>query len=249
MSLFLGYDMEPGLIPLVVGVVSTPQGLERAAEQSSWPCDVIEIRLDLIGEDSCEWPVLALRLTKAGVGTLLTIRHSSEGGRWVGDENTRLDCYIQGLPHVTGVDIELKSSILSDVVSLAKDKATVIGSHHNFRSMPDSAILQSVIKEGATAGVDVVKIAAYAAGKIELNRLVALLKKNNSGRVCAMAMGPMAAESRISLPSVGSCLTYGYLDKPSAPGQPGASEIRDRLMEQHEEYRVFTEIRAQLDAE
>jgi len=249
MSLFLGYDMEPGLIPLVVGVVSTPQGLERAADQTSWPCDVVEIRLDLIGEDTCEWPVSALRLTKAGVGTLLTIRHSSEGGRWAGDENTRLDCYIQGMPHVTGVDIELKSSILSDVINLARDKVTVIGSHHSFRSMPDSATLQSVVKEGTTAGVDVVKIAAYASDKSEMSRLVSLLKKNNSGHVCAMAMGPMGMESRISLPLVGSCLTYGYLDKPSAPGQPSAAEIRDRLMEQHDEYRVFTEIRAQLDAE
>ncbi len=249
MSLFLGYDMEPGLIPLVVGVVSTPEGLERAADQSSWPCDVIEIRLDLIGEDSCDWPVSALRLTKAGVGTLLTIRHSSEGGRWNGDENARLDCYIQGLPHVTGIDIELKADILSDVVSLAKDKATVIGSHHNFRSMPDTLTLQSVLKDGAAAGVDVVKIAAYASNANELNRLVNLLKKNNANHLCALAMGPMGPESRVSLPLAGSCLTYGYLDKASAPGQPSVTEIRNHLMEKHEEYRVFSEIRAQLDSE
>lgn len=249
MSLFLGYDMEPGLIPLVVGVVSTPEGLERAADQSSWPCDVVEIRLDLIGDESCDWPVSALRLTKGGVGTLLTIRHASEGGRWNGDEQARLDCYIQGLPHVTGIDIELRASILPDVISLAQDKATVIGSHHNFRSMPESAALQSVVKEGMEAGVDVVKIAAYANDQFELNRLMGLLKKNHAAHLCAMAMGPMALESRISLPMAGSCLTYGYLDKPNAPGQPSAMEIRDRLIAQHEEYRVFTEIRAQLDTE
>lgn len=247
MSSFLGYEMEPGLIPLVVGVVSTPEGLERAASDSSWPCDVIEIRLDLIGEDSCDWPVAALRLTKSGVGTLLTVRHSSEGGRWAGDEQARLDCYIQGLPHVTGVDVEVKSSILADVVSQAKGKVTVVGSNHHFRGMPESAAMQSVIKEGVAAGVDVVKIAAYAADNFELNRLVSLLKKNTQVPLCALAMGPMGPESRVSLPMAGSCLTYGYLDKPNAPGQPSAREIRDALMAKHEEYRVFAEIRSQLD--
>lgn len=249
MSLFLGYEMEPGLIPLVVGVVSTPEGLERAAGNSSWPCDVIEIRLDLIGEDSCDWPVAALRLTKAGIGTLLTVRHASEGGRWTGDEDGRLDCYMRGLPLVTGVDVELKSSILPDLVSQAKDKVTIVGSFHNFRAMPDTATMQSVIKEGQAAGVDVVKIAAYASDKFELNRLSGILKKSAGANLCLMAMGPMGPDSRISLPLAGSCLTYGYLDKPNAPGQPSAAEIRDALMAQHEEYRVFIEIRSQLDAE
>jgi 3-dehydroquinate dehydratase type I len=249
MSIFLGYDMEPGLVPLVVGVVSTPEGLERVAAESSWPCDVVEIRLDMIGDDFCDWPVAALRLTKAGVGTLLTVRHASEGGRWSGDETSRLDCYIQGLPHVTGVDIELSASILPDLVSLAKGKVTVIGSHHQFRNMPDPAALQRAVDEGAAAGVDVVKIAAYAGERFELTRLLNLLKKNPGQSICALAMGPMGPASRTELPLAGSCLTYGYLDKPNASGQPSATEIRDLLMQKHEEYRVFAEIRGQLDAE
>jgi 3-dehydroquinate dehydratase I len=246
MSLFLGYEMEAGLIPLVVGVVSTPSGLEKAAAETSWPCDVIEIRLDQIGEDSSDWPVSALRLTKAGIGTILTIRHQSEGGRWSGDDNSRLDCYMQGIPLVTGIDIELHAAILSDVIALAQNKVTIIGSHHQFRGMPDAASLQAAVKNGVTAGVDVIKIAAFAADKAELSRLTNLLKKNPDKNLCALAMGPMALESRVSLPMAGSCLTYGYLDKPNAPGQPSALDIREQLLAKHEEYRVFTEIRSDL---
>ncbi len=243
MSLFFGYDMSPGLIPLVVGVVSTPEGLEKVAAQDTWPCDVVEIRLDLIGDEHCDWPVAALRLTKAGMGTLLTIRHVNEGGRWSGDENARLDAYAQGLPHVNGIDIELSSSILPDLMAQAKGKVTTIGSFHNFRAMPEATELQRTWKKGVDAGVDVVKIAAYAADKTEMTRLMNLVKKNPDGHLCALAMGPMGADSRINLPMAGSCLTYGYLDKSNANGQPSAADIRDQLMARHEEYRVFAEIR------
>lgn len=238
--------MEPGLIPLVVGVVSTPEGLEKAAGASSWPCDVVEIRLDLMGEDFIEWPVAAHQITKSGVGTLLTIRHASEGGRWTGDEDARLNTYIDNLQHVTGVDIELSSAILPEVMQAAHNRVTVIGSHHNFRGMPTPNELQAVLKNGIETGVDVVKIAAFAADRNDLNRLLNLIKKNNAKPICALAMGPMGGESRVSLPMVGSCLTYGYLDKPNAAGQPSAAEIRDQLMAKHEEYRVFAEIRSDL---
>lgn len=244
MTHFLGYDMEPGLIPLVVGVVSTPEGLERAAAADRWPCDVVEIRLDLIGEESCDWTVAALRLTKAGLGTLLTVRHVSEGGRWTGDEQARLDCYMQGIPLVTGVDVELGAEILADVVSSARGRVTMIGSHHNFRAMPEVAAMCDTVKAGRAAGVDVVKIAAYASDEFDLRRMTGALKKCSDSAVCMLAMGPQGPASRISLPLAGSCLTYGYLDKPNAPGQPSAADIRNALMDQHEEYRVFAEIRA-----
>lgn len=246
MTAFLGYDMEPGLIPLVVGVISTPDGLEKAAAASSWPCDVVEIRLDLIGEDFVEWSVAAHHLTRMGMGTLLTIRHTSEGGRWSGDEDARLNMYIDNLQHVTGIDVELNASILPDILSNAKDRVTVIGSYHNFRAMPTAVELQSILKQGVASGVDVVKLAAFASDRTELTRLLNLLKKNEGARVCALAMGPMGGESRIALPLAGSCLTYGYLDKANVAGQPSAAEVRDMLMTKHEEYRVFSEIRSGL---
>jgi 3-dehydroquinate dehydratase len=72
---------------------------------------------------------------------------------------------------------------------------------------------------------------------------VHLLKNNTSKSLCALAMGAMGPESRVLLPMAGSCLTYGYLDIANAPGQPSAEEIRAQLMQQHEEYRMFVELR------
>jgi 3-dehydroquinate dehydratase I len=239
MSLFFGYDMPPGLIPLVVGVVSTPEGLDKVVARDDWPCDIVEIRLDLIGDDTTDWPVAARHLTNAGVGTLLTIRHPSEGGRWTGDENERLDCYVQGLPHVTGIDIELSASIVPDLVALAKGKASIIGSYHQFRQMPDAQALRDLVAQGEQAGVDVVKIAAFAAEPAEKKRMMNLLEEHPDACICTLAMGPMAASSRIEFPLAGSCLTYGYLDKPNVNGQPSAAALREQLMEKLEAYRLF----------
>lgn len=245
MSTFLGYEMEPGLVPLVVGVVSTPEGLDKVASFSSWPCDVVEIRLDLIGDDLSDWPVAALRLTKAGIGTLLTIRHGREGGRWTKDEAQRLDCYVQGLPHVNGLDVELDAAILPDIVAAAKGKVTLVGSSHHFRGMPSADELNQLVERGIEAGVDVVKIAAFAATRPEVQRLADLLETYRGRQsLCTLAMGPMGPSSRVELAVAGSCLTYGYLDKPNAVGQPSSEEVRTLLMEKHEEYRIFAEVRS-----
>lgn len=242
MSLFFGYDMPPGLIPLVVGVVSTPEGLEKAAATDAWPCDIVEIRLDLIGDDVSDWPVAALRLTKAGAGTLLTVRHQNEGGRWNRDEHARLDAYIQGIPHVTGIDIELSASILPDVMALARDRITTLGSFHNFRATPSLPELEILAQKGHEAGVDVVKMAAFASGEDDVARMEQWLGHNTTGpALCALAMGPLGPASRIRLPLAGSCLSYGYLDKPTVNGQPSAADIRAHLLENHEEYRIFAE--------
>ncbi len=243
MSRFFGYDMQPGLIPLVVGVVSTPEGLEKAASRDDWPCDVVELRLDLIGDDTTGWPIAARHITNAGIGTLLTVRHASEGGRWTGDENERLDCYVQGLPHVTGVDIELSATILPDLLALAKNKVSVIGSHHQFRQMPEEKVLREIISQGENAGVDVVKIAAFASDEAEKRRMLHLFEEYPDSCICALTMGPMAASSRIEFPLAGSCLTYGYLDKPNVNGQPSAAELRDQLIDRLEAYRLFAEAR------
>jgi len=42
-------------------------------------------------------------------------------------------------------------------------------------------------------------------------------------------MGPLGPQTRIEFPKLGSCLTYGYLDQPVAPGQVPARELMRQL--------------------
>jgi 3-dehydroquinate dehydratase type I len=43
--------------------------------------------------------------------------------------------------------------------------------------------------------------------------------------LCVIGMGARGAATRVEFAKLGSCLTYGYLDAPSAPGQPSAAEL------------------------
>jgi len=47
--------------------------------------------------------------------------------------------------------------------------------------------------------------------------------------LCVIGMGRAWSETRIEFATLGSCLTYGYLDKPAAPGQISAAELVRRL--------------------
>jgi len=46
-----------------------------------------------------------------------------------------------------------------------------------------------------------------------------------------IGMGEAWKQTRLSFPKLGSCLTYGYLDKPTAPGQESAAELVRQLRE------------------
>ena len=42
-------------------------------------------------------------------------------------------------------------------------------------------------------------------------------------------MGEAWKQTRVLFPKLGSCLTYGFLDKPTAPGQMSAEELLRQL--------------------
>jgi 3-dehydroquinate dehydratase-1 len=47
--------------------------------------------------------------------------------------------------------------------------------------------------------------------------------------LCVIGMGAFGTKTRITFPAHGSCLTYGYLDAPSAPGQLSAEMLSEQL--------------------
>ncbi len=55
--------------------------------------------------------------------------------------------------------------------------------------------------------------------------LEGLLSDDWSVPLCVIGMGPLGTPTRLSFATAGSCLTYGYLDKPAAPGQWPAKEL------------------------
>jgi 3-dehydroquinate dehydratase I len=205
-----------GEVPRIVGTVSS-SSVPKTARAI---CDIVEMRLDLIGDVMVKF--------ETDLPLLLTVRSKSEGGQWTGTEQQRLTMYRQFMSHVAAVDVELNSSIAKEVCDLAREagRASIV-SFHDFVATPSLDELQNIAERARQIG-SIVKIVTLANEEREVETLRTLLSKRQSP-LCVMGMGKYAAQTRVDFPKLGSCLTYGYLDKPLAPGQTSAAELFSKL--------------------
>ena len=212
-----------GLAPKVVGTVSQVGTLEKLAAGTERHCDIVELRLDLIGTG--HWIEHAKAIEAQGLPVLVTLRLASEGGKWTQPEAERIPVFEKALTNLTAVDIEFHSSLLEIIskVAASHQKALIV-SYHDFERTPPVADLRQVIRKAANYGT-VVKIATLTQTHADLMVLRELLTEQCSASVCLLGMGKLGPVSRTELPLRGSCLTYGYLDAPVAPGQVAATEL------------------------
>ncbi|HSX53213.1 MAG TPA: type I 3-dehydroquinate dehydratase [Patescibacteria group bacterium] len=139
--------------------------------------------------------------------TLLTIRSAEENGGWNDTESKRLDLYTKLIPHYDGVDVEIASSILPEVIGVAHNLGkVVIASSHDFGGTPPAQRLEDLHGQAQATGADYTKIAASAKTGAEYRRLKTFTKNNQN--VIVVAMDRYGLLSRIALPGLGSHLTY-----------------------------------------
>lgn len=152
---------------------------------------------------------------------IVTLRLKKEGGNWPLSEEERLRLFAAVLPKADAIDIELSAkSILSKVVMLArKAKKPVIISYHNFDRTPDERKLKKIAEDAKTAGADIVKIAALALKKKDVQTLGAFTIANASKNLVTIAMGENGVVSRVLFPALGSLMTYAHWGNPTAQGQ------------------------------
>lgn len=208
--------------PYVVGVLSSLHGHVAPAG------DIVEVRLDKAGWPARHW-LERCREIEARTPVLLTIRLRNEGGDWPADNPTRLRLYEAGLRTVSAVDVELSSVICSDVAKMAQvlNKVCLV-SHHDFEKTPPLAELEKIIDKAQQHGV-AAKVATMIRGEADVKTLRALLARQWPRPLCVIGMGERWRETRVLFPKLGSCLTYGYLDRPTAPGQTSAADLVRQL--------------------
>lgn len=203
--------------PQVVGTISQRPTL---ATPGPFPCDIVELRLDLLGADA---------LCALAQPTIATIRLASEGGQWTKPDTDRLPLFDAALRQCTAADIEYRSVLLKEISALAarRQKALIV-SYHDFEKTPPLAELQQVLRTAAGYGA-IVKIATLTKTDDDVATLRALLTEPSTAAICVLGMGPLGPRTRTEFPHLGSCLTYGYLDAPVAPGQLPAAELMRQL--------------------
>jgi 3-dehydroquinate dehydratase-1 len=218
-----------GAAPRVVGTVSHADTLAKLAGASTTDCDIVEIRLDLIGADTPGWLEHAKAIEKRGLPVIVTIRLANEGGKWTQPDEARLTLFQTALEHLSAADIELRSPLLEKVSALAaRHKKALIVSYHDFQKTPAADELRQVIRQASKCGA-VVKIATLVQTDADVATLRELLSEKQQVRICLLGMGKLGPQTRTLFPKLGSCLTYGYLDAPVAPGQVSARELMKQL--------------------
>jgi len=221
--------------PLVVATVTTPEDfpfLEDSAETLG--ADLLEYRIDNL------LPALAeadASLARAPRPVLLTVRRAEEGGGSSLDAAGRLALYLERLEQVAVVDTEIASLAapeFRDFPEAAREAgAELVASFHDFNRWPGIDLLRGKVDEACELGCDVVKLAVVVETLPELFELAGLVAahRERGGAISAMGMGPLGKLSRLVLAKAGSCLNYGYLRVPNAPGQWSAARLTELLAE------------------
>jgi 3-dehydroquinate dehydratase-1 len=228
--------LELGEFPRVVGTITDREFfLNFKPEKRTLNCDLVEVRLDQL-LPCPEWVKVCERIAAAGIAQIVTVRHSSEGGNWNGPETEREELIRQALKVAEAVDIEFKSEAAAHVASMAKGEGKAcIASFHDFNGTPDARKLQDIIRQ-AQAYASVVKISTFIRDESDKGTHRTLLQGQWEVPLCVIGMGTKGTETRIGFPLLGSCLTYGFLDKSAAPGQLSAAELRKKIAERSETY-------------
>jgi 3-dehydroquinate dehydratase-1 len=216
-----------GTVPRIVGTLSSLAGTFPPPRQKV-TCDVVEVRLDKM-ERPPDWLERCQAIQERGWPVLLTLRLKRAGGDWEKPDAKRFDIIEQAILGLAGVDIESDSNILYPLAILAKRKRKIcVVSYHNFEGTPPFDELDRIITE-AQELASIVKVATKVNNAGDEETLRSLLDVGWKRPVCVIGMGEAWSHTRVVFPRFGSCLAYGYLDKPVAPGQLSAAAMFKEL--------------------
>jgi len=218
--------LELGAAPCIaVPFDDTPTRAELQALRARG-LDLAELRIDhFAARDAAS--VRAVLARCEGIPTLATIRIAAEGGGWQAGEPERAKLFLALLDAVDAVDVELAAGeVLREVLPAARAAGRlVIASHHDFAATPAPAALADVVARAATAGADVVKIAAAVRGPDDVRALArVLVEPAPIGRI-VIGMGEAALATRVLFPALGSLVTYAHAGRATAPGQLPLDEL------------------------
>lgn len=212
-------------LPLIACVL-TDEDVSLLSAESLTMADLIELRIDMFKEISEDYVSQTVKNAKSKFNKPLisTIRDIKEGG--VREIPHRLRLYAAAMPMSDFVDVEINSeSLIGQIKAIPQETTILIGSYHNFDSTPEDEFLEAIAARGRSLGADIVKIAVTAQNRDDLIRLMLFTLKHREKGVITMSMGDYGMPSRIVSPVFGSLITYGYINKPSAPGQLSLSQL------------------------
>lgn len=204
------------------------------------------IELSFLDFDMIEWradyyfSMEGLALIKDSFPTkelIFTIRTVAEGGECTADDDGLL--FLYNLVALSGkidiLDLELEGICKTNPEIVGKMKQAgmkILISNHDFEKTPGKQEIIDRYKRMEILGGDIGKIAVMPKDLDDVEKLMNGAKEARSQLempIIAISMGELGKKTRIDGEEFGSIITFGSLNKPSAPGQIGARELKQKL--------------------
>ncbi len=219
---------------------------KEAALCTESPADLVEWRADWLEEKNPaknslrERAVHIIPWLRECLGErplLFTYRRKAEGGNGeISPEDYEgLLSEMIGTGAIHAVDVELSAgeAIVCRIIRQARaaDVKVIVSKHDFFRTLPREELLSN-LKQMEALGADAAKIAMMPGCREDV---LTLLSATAEAAECldipviTMSMGGQGLISRLAGEVFGSCLTFGALNAPSAPGQIDAGDLKKVL--------------------
>ncbi len=207
----------------------TPNKFDSILKKALKKSDYAELRFDFL--KPIQVPD-ALELVKKKLRRCVcTLRPSSEGGKFQGNEKERISTLkLIAEYHPFLLDIEFntlrKNKTLHNYVK--KTKTDILVSWHDFKKTPSIPALKKMNKQMIKFS-KFIKIVTNAKTINDSSNILSLYSNSTKMNLIAFAMGDNGRMSRILCLYLGAPFTYVSLGKPIAPGQFSLEQVKKIL--------------------
>ena len=204
---------------------TTPKKLKQTLNKALRKSDYVEIRFDFL--KAYQIPQVLETVKKDLKKIVCTLRPTSEGGKFTGNEKERisiLKLIAEYSPFLLDVEFNTMRRNKSLVKYLKMTKTNLLISGHDFKKTPNFTELKKKLSQMSKFSTNV-KIVTTAKSTDDSTRILQLYNKKGKINLIAFAMGDSGRISRILCLYLGSPYTYVSLGKPIAPGQFSVDEI------------------------
>ncbi len=233
----IGEGMPKICIPLVG---ETNQALiEQAMNASQCHCDLVELRIDHYdGIQNIDSIIDIIHKIRECISApiMFTFRTLEEGGKARISNEDYINLYQNviedGEVDLVDLQLNLGEELLQPLMERAKQKGIkVVLSNHEFEKTPDTKEMIKRLLRMQVLGADIPKIAVMPETKQDVLRLMEAVlyvnENSNSTPVVGISMGEMGMPSRVLGCWFGSAITFGVVDRSSAPGQLSIKCLRE----------------------